>query len=368
MNKYDQVDRLLQEALAPTESPSNQLNQSILNRMQEEQPMKTISHKRAFAIALAAALVLALSITGFASWRFLSAKEVAKQNGMSDVARAFEGGDAVSINQSITSGAYNFTFLGIVSGKNLSEFQSDPPANPKRTYAVMAIARTDGTSVASDGSEQFFVSPLIKGQRPWQVNIASMNGAYTEFVEKDVLYRLIECDDMELFADRGLYLCVSTSAFYDIKAFDYDEQTGEVTPNDSYDGACALFDLPLDPRKADHEKADDYLETLLNPPEREDSESSDPEIDSEELKKAVAQGTVLPGSEKEVTYDEDGMACYEFDGCVGKFLPEAIFEDGQTGPSDMMSVSENGDGTRIVTQYSRDENGVITGKTVRIDP
>lgn len=178
------------------------------------------------------------------------------------------------MNQTVASGGYTFSFLGIASGENLSGFQSDSQVNPKRTYAVLAIAKTDGTAMAADGSESFFVSPLIKGQKPWQVNITTMNGGYTEFAEGGVLYRLIECDDIEMFADRGLYLCVSTSDFYDKNAFTYDEETGEITTNPDYSGACALFDLPLDPAKADRAKADAYLETLLEPWEDDSQESS----------------------------------------------------------------------------------------------
>ncbi|MFR2561503.1 MAG: hypothetical protein ACLS8R_01390 [Anaeromassilibacillus sp.] len=43
--------------------------------------MKRFSKKRPLAAALVAALVLALSITGFASWRFLSAGEAAEHSG-----------------------------------------------------------------------------------------------------------------------------------------------------------------------------------------------------------------------------------------------------------------------------------------------
>ena len=91
MNESD-LNRLLQQALAPKEFPSDQLNQTIRNRVQEEQTMKRFSKKRPLAAALVAALVLALSITGFASWRFLSAGEAAEHSGMSNLARALKAG------------------------------------------------------------------------------------------------------------------------------------------------------------------------------------------------------------------------------------------------------------------------------------
>ena len=364
MNESD-LNRLLQQALAPKEFPSDQLNQTIRNRVQEEQTMKRFSKKRPLAAALVAALVLALSITGFASWRFLSAGEAAEHSGMSDLARAFESGDAVSVNQTVASGNYTFSFLGIASGENLSGFQSDSQVNPKRTYAVLAIAKTDGTAMAADGSESFFVSPLIKGQKPWQVNITTMNGGYTEFAEGGVLYRLIECDDIEMFADRGLYLCVSTSDFYDKNAFTYDEETGEITTNPDYSGACALFDLPLDPAKADRAKADAYLETLLEPWE-DDSQESSAATGTGDWADAIANGTVVPGSEQAVTYDEDGMAHYSFGGYSETFDPELLLGDGSLGPSSCASLTEDADGTPLAICYYRNEQGVVMGKAVRL--
>lgn len=79
-----------------------------------------------------------------------------------------------------------------------------------------------------------------------------------------IMYRLIECDGVEMFADRGLYLCISASNFYDVKAFHYNEETGEISRNADYEGANALFRLPLDSSKADPEKAEKYLKELSN--------------------------------------------------------------------------------------------------------
>ena len=94
------------------------------------------------------------------------------------------------------------------------------------------------------GQVLFLVSPLIKSQKPWMVNIASMNGACSEFVVDRVMYRVIECDGLEMFADRGLYLGISTGGFGDFfKAFNYNEETGEISPKADYKGTNALFNL-----------------------------------------------------------------------------------------------------------------------------
>jgi hypothetical protein len=136
--------------------------------------------------------------------------------------------------------------------------------HPDRTYAVVSIARQDGSKMPDTRDAEyckvpFFVSPLVKGKKPWQANIASMNGGYSELVVDGVMYRVIECDGLEMFADRGLYLCISDTSFYSIKAFEYDEATGQVTPNKDYKGVNALFELPLNTGNADSERAEEYL-------------------------------------------------------------------------------------------------------------
>lgn len=59
------------------------------------------------------------------------------------------------------------------------------------------------TSDPEFGPDPFFISPLIKGQEPWRANIATMNGGYADTVIDGIMYRLIACDQVEIFADRG---------------------------------------------------------------------------------------------------------------------------------------------------------------------
>lgn len=123
------------------------------------------------------------------------------------------------------------------------------------------------TSEPEYGQDPFFVSPLIKGLKPWQVNITTMNGGYSEAVIDGIMYRLIECDGVEMFADRGVYLAVSNgSSFFSKDAFAYNESTGEISANNDYKGTAILFELPLDPTKADPVKAESYLQELLKEP------------------------------------------------------------------------------------------------------
>ena len=124
--------------------------------------------------------------------------------------------------------------------------------------------------------------PMGKGEFTALKNINLTIGK-GEFVVDGVMYRVIECDGLEMFADRGLYLGISTGGFGDFfKAFNYNEETGEISPKADYKGANALFNLPLDVTKADHEKAEKYLKELLDEPEadsRDNEEKNEKDIE-----------------------------------------------------------------------------------------
>jgi len=368
MINNDHLDQLLKQALSPSVGPSEDLNRKIVNQLKEMDIVKPVHKKRISAALIAAVLTLAMSITAFAAWQLLSPKQVAEQFGNQMLAHAFDDKNAIKINESIVSSGYNFTLLGVVSGENLSDFGgSAQEIYPDRTYAVVSIAKQDGSKMPDTRDEEydkvpFFISPLVKGQKPWQLNIASMNGGYSSSVIDGVMYRLIECDNVEIFADRGLYLCISTSSFYDIHAFNYNEETGEISPNVDYKGANALFNLPLDITKADPDKAEKYLQEFYGK-SAEDSENSEkPAID---WKAELAKGVVIPESIKEVTYDDYGMACYEYEGHKVSVAVDALFEEGQTGASDMLSIAES-DNEITAVQFSRDADGIITGKVIKL--
>ena len=375
MNDSEKWERMLKQALAAPGEPEEKLNQSILNRAEERNSMNRVYRKRISAGVMVAALTLVMSVTAIAATQFFSSDQVAVQLGEKMLAKAFESKDAIEINQSAVSGDYKFTLHGIVSGaglKELNESNSTNEIHPERTYAVVSIARQDGrpmpkTSDPEYGEESFFISPLIKGLKPWQVNIASMRGGYSEVVLNGIQYRLIECDDVEMFADRGVYLAVSSgSPFYNSEAFAYNESTGEVTAKSDYDGVSLLMDLPLDKAKADPAKAEAYLKELLKEPEsgtKTDPAETELANRIEELKKRLADGKVIPESVKEVTYDKEGRINYEYDGWNVKLSPEMLFAEGQTGFSDSVQFSE-ADGHYLGLQFHKDEKGVITGMVI----
>jgi len=370
-----QLEQLLTKALSSTVEPSEDLNLIIKNRVKENKTMKPV-HKR-MAVALIAAAIFIMSGSAFAAWQLLSPKQVAEKLGDKALAKAFDSENAIQINESVTSGDYTFTLHGITYGENLSDFKSSArDILPDRTYAVVSIAKKDGTSIAKAGSEDgsedyqelnFIVSSLIKGQKPWQVNIFTMNGGYSECVVDGVIYRMVDCDNIEMFADRGVYLYVGTGIFINNQTVNYNEETGEITLNENSKEAGALFDLPLDVNKADHEKAQKYLKELF-PESSPESSPSDFESAAEDSsfvdwEDKLDGAVVIPESIKEVTCDENGYAYYEYNGDSLSFLLDSLLDVLESGEWKTVRISDDDKQIKAI-QFSKDENDVIIGRTL----
>jgi len=383
MSDSTKWDRMFKQALASSEEPGDSLNESIIRLYKERTAMKRGYRKRISAGVLAAVFTIVISITAIAATQLFSSKQVAERLGQQILAKAFESADAIEINQSAAGGDYTFTLHGIVSGAGLTEFNSTSQRlNPDRTYAVVSIARQDGSPMpaATDpeyGNVPFFVSPLIKGQKPWQVNIVTMNGGYSEVVVDGTMYRLIECDGVEMFADRGVYLAIiSGSTFYSNEAFAYEESTGEIRPRADFAGSSILFDLPLNKAKADPAKAEAYLHKLLKEPDSAvdasgraaaaDEAGAELANRLEEWKKKLPEGTVVPESVKAAIIDKKGYIHYEHDGWSVTLTPDILFAEGQTGFSDSVQFSGSED-TYKAMQFHKDEQGVITGRIINLN-
>lgn len=266
-----ELNELLRHALTPTDEPDFWLNQKILNQVKEQKGMVRKKKIRCSTATLIAVIVLCLSsVTAYAAWKYLSPAEVAGIMNDTRLAEAFLGEQALLINETQSYGGYDVTLLGITSGEALSEYQHYSEGgliDADRTYAVVAIRNSDGTPMPGTSEEaygelEFFTSPLIQGYNPAFYNIVSMNGDYTEMSEEGILYRLVRCDNVEIFANQDLYLCICDGSFYNKELYDYDEATGLISRNEAYEGLNALFHLPIDPANADPQKAQDYIRSL----------------------------------------------------------------------------------------------------------
>lgn len=361
------MDELLKRALTPDDRPDPWLNQNILHRAEEMTFMK--KKKRRNMVAAASVITLGLllgSTSAYAAWRLLTPKEVAEHHNDTKLAEAFSGEDAVFVNESQEYQGYRITFLGAVAGKDLSDYlaaDEQSRLQNDRFYSVVSIEHTDGTPMpdTSDpayGQEVFLVSPYIRGLDPVWNNIFTMNGGYSAFVENGVEYRLVELDNVEIFADRGLYLGVSSGTFYDNNAYRFDESTGEITRNEAYGGVNALFTLPLDPAKGDPAAAAAYLEEMNRQMEEpgeimfeEEHAKIDAWVNALDLAEIETYCERIEEATMICTPDADGVAEYSYDlgdegGGSGCCFVNESFPEG-TAP-----------GTRCLGGYGWSEDGM----------
>ena len=221
-----------------------------LAQEKEKKPMKNRSWKTGL---VAAAVAAALSVTAYAAVTLLRPQDVAQQAGKDALAAAFESGEAITVNDTKTVGDYSVTLMGLTSGEGLSKVESLPGGVTRdKTYAVLAYVRTDGEAI-TENVPDLTVSPLVEGYAPWQLNAWTLGGGTYTFAQEGVLYYLFECDNVEPFADRTVYLAVypGTHTPPSAQLFEFDEASGVITPK----GEAALFPLPLDKNKADPQKA-----------------------------------------------------------------------------------------------------------------
>ena len=260
----DNFDLLVKDVLSGRKNPDPDLNRQIIVKAKEKSQMRNQNRIRKASVAAACMCLLAAgSITAYAAYHYLSPAQVAEQvsdNGA--LAEAFEGEDAILINETQQSNGYDITLLGLVSGKNLELcVPEDISSNLSdvRTYAAIAIAKSDGTEMEY---RNLCISPLINGVDWFVANNATMDVSLTWFKQDGVVYELVECVDLQVFADRGVQLGVVDDFGNEGSAFYMDTQSGEYHRNADYEGTNALFTLPFDISKADVKKAEAYLNAL----------------------------------------------------------------------------------------------------------
>lgn len=374
-----ELDDILKHALTPKEEPDFWLNQKILNQAKEENQMKDKRIRRIPAVLTAVFILGVGSITAVAAWKYLTPGEVAEKFEDKKLTSAFQSEDAVTIQETQSGGGYNVTLLGIVSGKDITEYVSEHNGkiSKDKTYTVTAIEKSDGTPMAqtSDedyGKETFFVSPLIEGCDPNKYNAVTMHGGYQDIVEDGILYRISECDNVELFADHEIYLCVSDGTFYNSEAYLYDGETGAISKNPDYRGLNALFTLPLDKGKADSVKAKKYLRQL----EKEMEESDDTEYEKTEIDLWAEKITPenieqyakrLEDTIQVLTPDAEGYIHTEYemkDGRSGRadISVAELFPEGKTGMSEDIGYNYSDDNIEslLFETFTLNEDGTVT--------
>ncbi len=385
------LDELLKRVLTPREEAGDILNRKILDQVKETGHMRK-KYKRASAAAVAAAVVAATSVTAFAAWQYRSAADVADRIGDEKLAEAFTGQSAAAeedggdsgeqslVGESQSFGGYRVTVLGLVSGEDLSEYQykSGDELRNDRTYCAVAIQREDGMPVDAE-HEDFFVSPLIGGLNPGLYNAGSFCGGYSEFTEEGILYRLLECDNIEYFADHELYLCVTDTSFYDSRLYDYQETDGSISRNTDYQGLNALFDLELDRTLADPVRAQALIDEINSPSADEGYEPELPQEckDAMEWAEQITPENIeqycirMENTVQTVTVDEEGYFTIQ-----PWLLNEAVsdtrgggqsrinfdFQFGDRAPGLYIDGESTGGGLEelVITTLTLNEDGTVT--------
>ena len=155
--------------------------------------------------------------------------------------------------------------MGLTSGANLDQWNAD--VDVTHTYAVLALDRLDGVPLENETFDfvGHTVTPLVSGYAPWWVNNWTLGASATGTAVDGTFYFLLDAGSLGVFADHTVYL-----AFYDdgfppsAEKFTMAED-GSISFGDDYQGAHALFVLPLDESLADPAAAQALVEPFLPP-------------------------------------------------------------------------------------------------------
>ena len=379
----NEMDELLKSVLAPSMEPKAELNQKVLGLVKENESMKkeTKYVKRRFSVAaLTAVLVFAFgSVTVMAAYHYLSPDKVAAELQDEGLKDAFKGEEAVLVQETQECGEYYISLLGSVAGKNLSDYLAGETNGIEgdRIYTVVAIEKKDGTPMPDTSADEygglpFFVSHYVKGLDPKKYNAVSMGGGYQEFVRDGIMYRVLDMENVEMFADRGIYVGVSSGTFYEADAYIYDENTGIMTPNEKFDGVNALFVLPLSQEKADPAAAQKYLEEFETSEETPDEAGMMTDKAVEEFINKVTPQNLdeyvkpIEGTKQVCKPDEDGIFAYswetEHDSGNGMDEVDNLFPEKNPGIRAIggFSYSEDGLKSMTLTVFTLNEDGTVT--------
>ncbi len=396
------MDNLLNQALTPENEPDYWLIQNTLSQAKEVTPMKKTTRKKyVTAILSCLTAVVITSISVYAAWTYLKPDQIVRDWGESELADAFQGEDAVYINETQSYGGYRVTLLGFTSGKDLTGYQ----------YSIKYSA--DGTSVTRNGTgasqtetedgtvpltSRTYVLFAIEGERlePWTDFTAfpvvmgydyetydSMFGQAAGSRQEqigDTLYFMYECNNLELFADHEIYMCVSDDLpVFSEYSYLYDNDSGILERNEEYEGLNALFSLPLDAAKADP-KAAAEMAAAFEQHQRDLLENEVTSYSTEwssRIKEAFAfveqitpdnineYATPLTeeGSVQTFVPDSQGRIDVRFgyqNSNRSKPAVKDLFPDGKTGYVSYTGISGDNPDSILVEYYTLNEDGSVT--------
>lgn len=226
--------------------------------LEKEKRNVKFSKTKKLAVSLAAAVaLLVVSVSAALVW--LTPSQVAEQFGNALLAEAFEGPDAIEINETVETGDFAVTLMGLVSGEDLDTLNPDPGS--AHTYAVLSVRRLDGEPLDNETFDfsAYTMTPLVAGCSPAAVNSWTLNAGASGFAQDGLYYYLLDTESIEKFADRAVYMAFYEGGVPNNTIFTVNDD-GTIAFCEDFDGVQALFTLPLDSAKADPVAADAFLE------------------------------------------------------------------------------------------------------------
>lgn len=402
---FDQTIRQTLRGGGHYEKRVNTLNRAILERAGQTEvcEMKEFNKKRKMpmAAAVAAAVLVLSGVTAMAASGLLTGKSIGERLEDRRLGEALEAQTGQDVLASVEQGGYRFSLVAIASGRDLSEWltSADGEIENDRTYAAVAIQRSDGEAFAPWDDvkalgEDFYVSPYIQGCDPAWVNINTLGGGYSAFMENGVYYRVIETTNLTPFADREVYVGISSGSLYDSDAFLYDPLSGSgaITPNPDFDGVSVLMTLPLDKSLADKDAADEILSRIeaMRRGESTDDDADDAADVAEKTEAEVrADAEVaafmekltpenladyaepVAGTKETAPPSSDGYVAFSYElesGAAGEGLVamDDLFPDGKTGMSENFDYNySEGVSDLLISTYTLNDDGTVTFELYR---
>lgn len=393
----NRIEMMLQNALAPTEedAPNPCLKQKIIQAYQEVPMNHKIIKRPAMAILAAAILIASGSLTAVAAWHYLNPAEVAEDMECPSLAKAFEGKDAISINEAQSYGDYKITLMGMVSGKKIAPYlpEAEGELHRSSTYIMLSIEKKDGTAMPSTKDDEylktpFLASPFLQGQPINQINLFAMHSSSITSTKDGIMYKLISCDNLEPFADREVYLGITNTEDLDYAAYEMDADTGRISRSQTYSGVNALFTLPLSQDQADAKKAEILLREWLGSSPDDNAENNADDNDPGQLppeilrnpahkirqwpiKKIKKNGTCISCT-KNLKPDKEGVIhfFYDHENCLEEGEAYAnvrsIFKHKKTGTSEIVHCTGS-DEIVHVQVATKEKDGSYTVRDYHID-
>lgn len=283
--KKDAVDDVLKETLRTSTEPDEELIQKTMAKLDSKEngtipdtsSKNSAKSKRLPAAAAIFASVLAVSsITVAASWRYLSAKDVASHNQDAHLEAALEEATPTEREQwgeTQVAAGIRVTFLGFASAEEVSDFQTTVK-NKKTGYsqeytsgsrALFALEYEDGTPFEKN-EIPFYMSPYVDGVNPYGMSRYLDYGGGSGFAEDGILYLTMRTDlDIGCLAcETSVYvgLCDGISPNPKEAPYLYDPETGKISRNENCYGMNVLFEIKADPSRANPEKANRILTNM----------------------------------------------------------------------------------------------------------